>query len=198
MGSILLFSCFSYSFSLKIDVGNNVLVKKKQFFENIDSHSLDVQQLARNMSCMLWSREERTVRSLEGTTSNRFGTPAKIMATPSKVAAVLGESAEAFETHASYSMIIYHPFHIHILCFSGTVKAQMLHVGDKEGPVMASTLTACRKSLGNKFAQDGYNGVRKLNLSPKPISHSITIHHVNLNWYLLLMLNSLAFVLLSC
>lgn len=84
---------FLYFLSLKkIDVGNNVMVKRAQFFENIDTHSIDVQQMARNMSCMLWTREERTVRSLEGNPSHRFGTPGKLAATPSKISAVLGKS----------------------------------------------------------------------------------------------------------
>ncbi|KAK3931059.1 Rho-associated protein kinase 1 [Frankliniella fusca] len=39
------------------------------------------------------------------------------------------------------------------------VLGHMLKEGDKEGPIMASTLKTCAKDIGEKFAEDAYNKV---------------------------------------
>ncbi|XP_034248998.1 nucleolar protein dao-5-like [Thrips palmi] len=105
-----------------VDIGNDVVINYKGMMDILRSKT-EPETMARNLTLLTWDSKERASRSLDGKISNRYpNAPKKAAATPSKVNSILG-----------------------------AVKASLLKAGSQEGPMMSTTLFACRRGIGNRF-----------------------------------------------
>lgn len=116
-----------------LNIGNNLFVPKDAFERNFQESGINLEQGARNLTSLIWTKEERMRRSLEGGVNTKNpSAPRKLAATPAKVNACLG-----------------------------AMKAHMLAMGDSDGPGMLGSLVQCRRAIGLKFTQDAYNERRQ-------------------------------------
>lgn len=77
--------------------------------ENFNTWKTKIDKFSKNLSGIIWTREQMRNRSLQGGQSNRFkNTAPKLKATPKKVSAVLGKNIAFFLFASMLCLLLNH------------------------------------------------------------------------------------------